>query len=217
MSRFQNIQPMMQQVMPSAMQMMNESRMLDFAMDDYNDFNSNALMKKSVQRDIFADYGNSYEQQIQKTINEVGFQELEKTSEYMETHYYKKRAGNCPEFYSENRFMREYMLWLVGASTGPFLTSTFIDIGMRFLPFALSVLDLPFEQSDSYKKNRQAHKFKSDKKRGINITAGGNLVLFKKEIKEGKCEIKNDLMMIHRYKHLNSSEEEDEAIDMLIN
>ena len=100
---------------------------------------------------------------------------------------------------------------------GPFLTSTFIDIGLRYVPFALSIIDLPFESSESYKNSKQPHKFKSDKKRGINITAGGNLILFKKEIKEGKCEIKNDLMMIHRYKLLNGSDDDNEAEDIIMN
>jgi len=52
---------------------------------------------------------------------------------------------------------------------------------MRYVPFALAWIDLPF----SAKSLKQQHKFASDKKRGIEITAGSNAVLFKKEIKEG--------------------------------
>ena len=169
--------------------------------------------------DLFAQFDmGDYQQQMQKNVNEVGFQEIEKTSEYMETHYYKKKNANSnKDFYQGNRLIQEYLLHLVNGSKGPFLTSTFIDIGLRYVPFALSIIDLPFESSESYKKSKQPHKFKSDKKRGINITAGGNLILFKKEIKEGKCEIKNDLMMIHRYKLLNGCDDDNEAEDIIMN
>jgi hypothetical protein len=191
----------------------------DFQMENaYMNANVDSMnFKKSAHHDIFGDFGGGYEQQIQKTMNEVGFQELDKTSEYMETHYYKqKRVGGSHDSTSGTRLVLDYLRHLVQGADGPFLPSSFIDISMRSVPFALSVIDLPFEQAEAYKKSRQPHKFKSDKKRGINITAGGNAILFKKEIKEGKCEIKNDLMMIHRYKHLiedNKNEEE----DMLIN
>jgi hypothetical protein len=42
-------------------------------------------------------------------------------------------------------------------------------------------MDLTFSQ----KKTKQQHKLRSDGKRGIIITTGSNVVIFKKEIKEG--------------------------------
>ena len=85
-------------------------------------------------------------EQIQKVMNEVGFQQLDKTSEYMETHYYKQpNSGNKKAIYTSNRLVIDYLQHLVKESKGPFLSSTFIDISMRYLPFALSILDLPFE------------------------------------------------------------------------
>jgi hypothetical protein len=70
----------------------------------------------------------------------------------------------------------------------PFLTHHFTSLGVNALPFAIAIIDLPLTSANS----RQQHKFKSDKKRGIVITAGSNLVIFKKEIKEGEQKLKND-------------------------
>lgn len=70
------------------------------------------------------------------------------------------------------------------------------------MPFVFALLDLPFQDP-------KHHKYKSDGKRGIKITAGSNMILFKKEIKEGKVELKNDLIITHRYYSLleNSNKE----------
>jgi len=65
----------------------------------------------------------------------------------------------------------------------------------RVLPFVFGLIDLPLDQQNS----KQQHQFKSDGKRGINITAGSNLIIFKKEIKEGSCQLKQDIMVTHRY------------------
>lgn len=57
------------------------------------------------------------------------------------------------------------------------------------------MIDIPHEKL-------QSHKFKSDGKRGIFISLNSNAIIFKKEIKEGECQLKNDLMVIHRYASL---------------
>ena len=84
---------------------------------------------------------------------------------------------------------------------------------MKILPFVFGIIDLSLESLNS----KNQHKFKSDKKRGIYITAGSNMVLFKKEIKEGKCKLKNDIMVTHRYQSMVNVHNEDEIEDFLIN
>jgi hypothetical protein len=63
---------------------------------------------------------------------------------------------------------------------------------------------------------KQQHKIRSDGKRGIIITTGSNVVIFKKEIKEGQCQPKNDVMVVHRYENMLKSSE-DEVEDFIIN
>ena len=49
------------------------------------------------------------------------------------------------------------------------------------------------------------------------MTAGSHGILFKKEIKEGECQIKNDLMVTHRYQSLINYSDDDECEDMIVN
>jgi hypothetical protein len=44
-----------------------------------------------------------------------------------------------------------------------------------------------------------SHDFKTNEGRGAKIVASGNLILFKKEVKEAAMDIKNDIMVTHRY------------------
>lgn len=79
-----------------------------------------------------------------------------------------------------NPFFVDYLKYLVaGDREAPFLTATFTSVSMKYLPFVLGLMDIPLES----KASKQQHKFKSDRKRGINITPSSNIVIFKKEIK----------------------------------
>ena len=93
------------------------------------------------------------------------------------------------------------------------MTHHFTSLGVNALPFAIAIIDLPLTSANS----RQQHKFKSDKKRGIVITAGSNLVIFKKEIKEGEQKLKNDIMVTHRYQSLIQNNTDNEIEDFLVN
>lgn len=139
----------------------------------------------------------------------------------METYYYhSKTTASCADRYGANRFSAEYSEYLIenegktAQDRPPFLTDSFTDISMIYVPFAFALIELPLQSRQS----KQQHKFRSDQRRGIQITAGANAILFKKEIKEGQCQIKNDLMITHRYQSLvNHREEDDEVEDMIIN
>jgi hypothetical protein len=59
------------------------------------------------------------------------------------------------------------------------------------LTFAL--MDLPMEDAKS-------HEYKpSEVGRGMDIKASGNVILFKKEVKEAPLDITNDILVTHRY------------------
>lgn len=50
----------------------------------------------------------------------------------------------------------------------------------------------------------------------MNVTAGSNLILFKKEIKTGQCELTKDLFLQHRYQSILRPSEDDD-IEFVIN
>ena len=137
----------------------------------------------------------------------------------METHYYKKKsAESFPHYFYHNRLFKDYMAHLIGGKDEPFLTDSFIDITAHFLPFALALIDLPFEcQQVDGKPLDLLHKYRSDKKRGIYITAVANAVVFKKEVKEGKCKIKKDVIITHRYQNLTDGRKDAQPDELVIN
>mmetsp|Transcript_11941 Transcript_11941/g.18432 ORF Transcript_11941/g.18432 Transcript_11941/m.18432 type:complete len:157 (-) Transcript_11941:1747-2217(-) len=132
----------------------------------------------------------------------MNFKELDRTVEYAETHYYIKTIHS--HFYNINRLLVEYLRFLLSEKEGPFISDAFIDIPMRYAPVALALISLPFEAD---KEENKTHRFKSDGKRGIFVEAASNAVLFKKEIKEGKCSLQNDVMVTHRYISLETGKE----------
>jgi hypothetical protein len=153
-------------------------------------------------------------------LNDVGFKELDKTSEYMETHYYKlASAGNHVDFYNMNRFIMDYLLYILDEKFDqPFLTDSFIDIPKRFAIFAVSTIDFRFE-SQEVEGESYVHKFKSDKKRGIFVSASENAIVFVKEIKESDCDLKNDILITHRYQQWTQAEgfRDSEINEMVMN
>jgi len=86
----------------------------------------------------------------------------------------------------------------------PFLTDSFMDMSKRYVPFALALISLPLEEE---RDEEVSHKYESDKKRGIFLQASSNAVVFKKEIKLGKCELSNEVMISHRYVQYHSKKE----------
>jgi len=137
---------------------------------------------KKVARPSMFDAVN-YEKERLKQQNIVGFQKLEKTAEYQEKHYFEGSKNS--KIYGMNSFFKDYILYLqsntMGATSGndSFLSSNFIDVDSTVLPFVFAMLDVPIHSPKS------ANKIKSDGKRGINIEAGSNFILFKREIKDG--------------------------------
>lgn len=78
-----------------------------------------------------------------------------------------------------------------------FLTKSFTDVSLKMIPLVLAIIDLPFTSNP--------HKFESDGQRGINITSNSPLVLFRKEIKEKECNIKNDILLNQFYMDTKSN------------
>lgn len=102
-------------------------------------FAPKAMMMKSMQRSISPedDLFGGYEAQLQieskrkEALSRQGFEKLEATSEYMETHYYgETNVNNYGSLISINQFWADYARYLLNpeAERGPFLTQSFTKV-----------------------------------------------------------------------------------------
>ena len=106
----------------------------------------------------------------------------------------KRQLNFSPQ---ENIFLKDYLMNLIaGDAKKPFISSAFIHWTKQLMHFGFTVLDLPISISD---KEQYPHLVESDGHRGIIIKAGGEAILFKKEIKEGRYNLKKDLIITHKY------------------
>ena len=123
-------------------------------------------MKKKKKKSIFNVGGKDIQNQ---QMNRYGFQDLEKTAEYIETHWYKdttlmdsKRFGaDIKEIYVD------YLSYLLDDEKKQFLTANLAGFSYRDMIAALIWLDLPLNRSNE----EQAVEFQPDKKRGMIISA----------------------------------------------
>lgn len=56
----------------------------------------------------------------------------------------------------------------------------------------ISILDLPFAIEND-------HEYVPDESRGVTIKAASNALVFKKYLQDSKVDLKQDIMVIHRY------------------
>lgn len=63
------------------------------------------------------------------------------------------------------------------------------------------MLDLPFEA--------ETHGYKTNESRGVEIKACGNLIMFKKEVRDAPLELSNDILVTHRYVPADGSSGDD--------
>ena len=92
-------------------------------------------------------------------------------------------ADSKKDDYCMNQFFKEYISYLVaneGKVDKDFLTNSFHHVPLKNIPFIYALMDLPTSVG-----SLSSHKFQGDGGRGMNITAGNNAVLFKREVKEG--------------------------------
>lgn len=124
----------------------------------------------------------------------MAYEEIENTNEYIETHYYKSPHFTNTIHVLFNKFWLDYADYLLNRSeTSQFLSSNFTKNYMndRASFFALILLDLPFKTSK--------HQIKTNEGRGVDIKFANNAIVFTKEVRETAVEIKNDIMVTHRY------------------
>jgi len=136
----------------------------------------------------------------------------------METHYYKQTTyASSTNLVPVNHFWHDYASYLLNREGKQFLTSNFTRNAdnqvSAILTFAL--LDLPMTEAESH-----GYKAGSEQEggRSMEITASGNIILFKKEVKEAPLELTNDILVTHRYITANSHDQKQAMPDeFLIN
>ena len=65
---------------------------------------------------------------------------------------------------------------------------------------ALILMDLPIKASE--------HQTKSTEGRSLEIKVSGNAIVYKKEVREAPLEVKNDILVTHRYVPYHKQHEE---------
>ena len=145
------------------------------------------------------------------------YENIGKTFEYMETHYYKDNySGDMFNHYKNSRLLVDYMKFLISEEKY-FQSKSIIDMSFRYLPLAFAILDLPFESQREYKDNFLKHKNQRDQSRGTDLTPAINSIVFMKEIKIGDCKLSNDIILIHRYQELENSSSQVDKDAFVIN
>lgn len=155
--------------------------------------------------------GESLQQERTKQREEQ-FRELDNTKEYCETHYYKiKHPSEFKNLVTTNPFWADCAQHFACSTDKPFLSSNFIYAtnSATELIAAISLLDIP---NDSV-----VHGFKTDGKRGVEIKAVTNLMLFKKEIRETEANLKSQLLTVHRVYDTLNPDSEDEIQEYVTN
>lgn len=148
----------------------------------------------------------------ERKIQRSQFEEMEGTKEYAETNYYGiKHPSEYKRRVLPNPFWLDYAKYIVSGNTTPFLSSNFMyNVSTETERIAtISLLDL---QSKS-----EEHGFKTTSGRGAIIKAASNLILFLKEIKESKAEMKSNILIIQRYHSLKGNRDTEEIEEFITN
>ena len=169
------------------------------------------LLKKAVMKleeseeeccsDSLDDNGGIAFIEEQRTKYKVEFKNADKTKEYCERTYYNTSSySNEKDLIKINQFWGELARAILDSKDEDglkILSSKFIFCTHNFVSLlaALTFIDLPFEPSD--------HKYITIEGKGMEIEASGNLIIFHKEIKEAKSELKNNIMIAQRFYDYN--------------
>ena len=168
--------------------------------DNYNNFNENqyndygGLYQQNYVNDYNSPFGSLGDQfQIRKSLPSQ-FQPLEQAAEYCEMDYFGNNQFTSTHIFSQYKFwsdLAEHII-MTGSIEG-FQSSSFMFAYNKTteMVWSWTVLDLDYTSKN--------HSIRSIGGKGIAVLAASNLVVFKKEIKEAKSELDNNILVIHRF------------------
>ncbi len=142
--------------------------------------------KKCARSPAFA-FGSNYT--AERAVQKAALEELGETREYAETHYYGNTEGKYwKNQVSESGFWADYAEHVCTGSKKPFLADSFTSAYhcLTEVVAALALLDLPPLSAE--------HGYRTLEGRSAELKAASNLVIFKKEIKESKGEIRSNIL-----------------------
>jgi hypothetical protein len=161
-----------------------------------------SVSRSAAPMDLMSAPGRMNEEELvrERKQAKTQFQELEKASEYCETHYFNNTNMNNPHTIRPNKFWADFAQHILNqGDTHKFITPNFIYACNSTVEVMtmLAILDLKFDEPN--------HKISIKGDKGINIDAAGNYIVFKKEIKEAEADIDTNLLSIHRFYEYNNS------------
>jgi len=176
-----------------------ERRLCEEECEDVDLFGCEMEEDECDDDDSDCDYQNNYDdfegQMKQRQLVRQGFQELENTKEYIERGYYNIASQEeARRLVQHNQFWSEAIAHFTEKDlTSTFLTQSYIYSAMNVTQIigALSLLTLSFESGN--------HVYNNTEGRGLDIKADSNIILFKKEIKEGKSQLNNAILVTQRF------------------
>jgi len=123
---------------------------------------------------------------------QAGFQELEKTKEYTERHYFEVvgKTVHIPL----NKFWVDVAQHIVeNGLSKPLLTQNFIysHSSLTELIATLALLSLPFKP--------KAHSYTNYEGRGLQIEAASDFIIFTKAVAEADSDLKGEILIIQRF------------------
>ena len=153
------------------------------------------LFDSDLEEENYNDYDDFDIQVKQRQLLRQGFQDLESTKEYIERGYYNSTSEQ------DNRNLVPFtQFWFEAVDhfadkglSAPFLTQSFIYSASNITQIigALSLITLSFENGN--------HIYSNIEGRGLEIKADSSIILFKKEIKEGKSQLNNSILVTQRF------------------
>ena len=144
----------------------------------------------------------------------VPLTEMGETKEYCETHYYNSKLAKCwDRQVFESEFWADYAEHCINNSKlksenkKPFLSSAFTNAyhNLTEIIACLSLLDLPYRSVQ--------HGFRTLEGRSAELKAASNMIIFKKEVKETKDEIRSNILVAQRFVDWEFRGDEDSLID----
>ena len=160
------------------------------------DFNSISRSSRSGSSDSDEDYsprnGDDDEFLEKRKKIKAGYQELGKTKEYTERHYYGRPQTQVS--IQLNQFWIDLARHIVdNGLSKSFLTHNFITAHSSHSEMiaVLSFISLPFTAGE--------HKYTPRDSRGLEIEAASDLILLTKTIEEAESDLKNDVIVIQRF------------------
>ena len=150
----------------------------------------------------------------ERKAQKLALEEFGETKEYAETHYFGIKTGKYwKDQVSDSEFWADYADYAAnseykdGKPIKQFLSYNFTASWKKLTEIAgsLALIDLPYNSAE--------HGFRTLEGRSVELKAASNCIIFKKEIKESKGDMRTNILVAQRYVDWESRGDEDTQIE----